>query len=297
MIDERILKSLTSTFDDPSFSVLITKFSQNNECNKDEITISLEQTNPNLYKLIQTKEYIIDQLMDLLDSNHIPIPNDIKNRNKQHINSIVKKSITLDSRIAVAADNNFKSEIDGFVDIIGYEDTPSQEVEGVTKNGILNLTAKGYPIYLPIDRFKVRKNYLYITLPKNIKDLIVSIDNQVKEYTIEDGVLSVYYKNLTTGEHTINVKYVIDSDITSKNVEVVVTPINKSIEIEFNTPRNQIPSVILTVDKKDTNLYSTYTTEFNIDEDTNQYTGMTIEFKNLRRKASYPNINICILGE
>jgi len=297
MIDERILKSLTSTFDDPSFSVLITKFSQNNECNKDEITISLEQTNPNLYKLIQTKEYIIDQLMNLLDSNHISIPNDIKNRNKQHINTIVKKSITLDSRIAVAADNNFKSEIDGFVDIIGYEDTPSQEVEGVAKNGILNLTAKGYPIYLPIDRFKVRKNYLYITLPNNIKDLIVSIDNQVKEYTIEDGVLSVYYKNLTTGEHTINVKYVIDSDITSKNVEVVVTPINKSIEIEFNTPRNQIPSVVLTVDKKDTNLYSTYTTEFNIDEDTNQYTGMTIEFKNLRRKASYPNINICILGE
>ena len=72
MIDERVLNSIISTFNDPSFSVFIKDISQNNECNKDEIIVSLEQVTPNLYKLLQTKEYVIDQLINLLktESNY-----------------------------------------------------------------------------------------------------------------------------------------------------------------------------------------------------------------------------------
>lgn len=298
MIDERVLKSIISTFDDPSFSVFITDISENNECNKDEIIISLEQVTPNLYKLLQTKEYIIDELINLLKTKNITIPNSILNRNKEHIGNIVNKTIVMDSNLAIGEDKNVKSEINGYVDIIGYGETPSQEVQGKIQNGIVEITAKGRPVYLPIDRFKVRANYLYVQLPTNLKDFIVKIDNNVVNHQItDDNILKVQKTNIHLGSHTFNIQYIIDSDITNQNIEAIVTPISKKIEIEFNTPHQNIPSIILTVDKKDTNLYSTYTTSFDYDEENQQYTGVTLEFKNLRRKASYPNINICILGE
>lgn len=297
MIDDRILQSLISTFDDPSFSVLINKFSQNNECNKDEIIISLEQVTPNLYKLLQTKEYIIDELMNLLKTNNITIPNAIKNRNKEHINNVVEKKIILNSGINVNENKEIKSEINGYVDILSYGEIVSQQIVGTIKSRIVQLTAKGYPVYIPIDRIKVRTHTLLITVPNNLRDFIIKIDNQVKEYTQDGNLITVNHNNIHTGNHTFNIQYLIDQDITNQNIEAIVTPIASTIDIEFNEPHDQIPSIILTVDKKDTNLYSTYTTDFVIDEETHQYTGVTLTFKNLRRKASYPDINICILGE
>lgn len=297
MIDDRILKSLISTFDDPSFSVLINNFSQNNECNKDEIIISLEQVTPNLYKLLQTKEYIIDELINLLQENNITIPNSIKNRNKEHINTIVEKKIILNSGINVNENKDIKSEINGYVDILSYGNIMSQEVIGTINSRVVRVTSRGYPVYIPIDRIKVRTNTLLITVPSNLKNFIIKIDDQVKQYTQENNIITVNHRNIHTGNHTFNIKYLTNEDITNQNVEVVVTPIAKTIDIEFNEPHDNIPSVILTVDKKDTNLYSTYTTDFVIDEETHKYTGVTLTFKNLRRKASYPNINICVLGE
>lgn len=297
MIDERILNSLVSTFNDPSFSVFINGFHQNNECNKDEIIISVEQVTPNLFKLLQTKEYIIDELINLLKTKSIAVPADITNRNKEHINTIVEKKIILDSNIDVSPNKTIKSKIDGYVDILGYGNTPKYEVEGTIKNGILKLTFRGYPIYLPIDRFKVRKDKLYITVPNNIRNTTVTIDNVVRSTTKTNNVITVNCSGIHQGTHKLNIKYDIHEDITNQNIEVVVAPIAKKIEIGFNTPHIKIPAVILTVDQKDTNLYSTYETEFVIDEETNKYTGVNINFKNLRRKASYPNVNICILGE
>lgn len=297
MIDQRVLNSLISTFDDPSFSVFIKDFQQNNECNKDEIIISLEQVTPNLFKLLQTKEFIIDELIDLLTINNITIPNTIIERNNQHINNVVEKQLIFDSSIAINDDKSVKSEINGYVDILGYGDIYNYIVEGTIKNGIVNVLYPGRPVYIPIDRIKVRKNELKITIPDNIKDIVVKIDDTVITHTISENVISVPFNNLNQGNHTFNISYAIKPDITNQNIEVIVTPIAKTIEIEFQKPHTNIPAIILTVDQKDTNLYSKYITDFVIDEETGKYTGVNLEFKSLRRKASYPNVNICILGE
>ena len=298
MIDERMLNSIISTFNDPSFSVFIKDFSQNNECNRDEMEISLEQVTPNLYKLLQTKEYIIDELISLLKSRNIPIPNDIIDRNKEHINSIVEKKIIFDSNIAVNDDKTFRSELNGYVDILGYGQVPIQAVEGKIKYRLIEITQKGNPVYIPIDRFKVRDDVLYVTVPTNLKDFIVKIDGEQKQYTkSEDNVLTIPYPNIHKNTHTFSIEYITKQDITNQNIEVIVTSIAKEIEIEFTTPHTKLPSIILTVDKKDIGLYSTYTTEFIKDTETKKYTGVKIAFTGLRRKASYPKINICILGE
>lgn len=297
MIDERVLNSIISTFNDPSFSVFIKDISQNNECNKDEIIVSLEQVTPNLYKLLQTKEYVIDQLINLLKTNSISIPSSITNRNKEHINTIVEKKMILDSNLAINDDKTMRSEINGYVDILGYGQVPIQKVTGKIRSRLVEIKEKGIPVYIPIDRFKVRDNVLYITIPNDIKDVVVKIDKQNKQYTRNGNVLTVPSNGIHQGNHTFSVEYVIKNDITTQNIEVIVTPIAKEVEIDFTEPHKEIPAIILTVDKKDMNLYTSYTTEFIYDKDIKKYTGVKIAFKNLRRKASYPKVNICILGE
>lgn len=297
MIDERMLKSIISNFNDPSFSVFITNFTQDNECNKDTMIIDLEQVTPNLYKVVQTKEYIIDQLIELLKDNDIDIPEDILDRNKEHINSVVDKKLIFDSNIALNHDKTFRSEINGYVDILGYGKAPTQSILGTIKNRLLEITKKDHPIYIPLDRFKVRDNVLYITVPNNIEDIAIKIDGRNKNYTKEENLITVPCENIHKGEHVFRIDYLLNHDITNQNIEVLITPLEKEIEIEFTEPHSYIPAVVLTVDKKDLNLYSDYYTEFIKDEETGKYTGLKLMFKNLRRKSSYPEINICILGE
>ena len=77
MINPNILKSLESNFQDPSYSVIISKFEQPEFCNKDQLKIYMEQFSPNLEHIIENNLNVIERLKSLLTENNIEIPNDI----------------------------------------------------------------------------------------------------------------------------------------------------------------------------------------------------------------------------
>lgn len=88
-----------------------------------------------------------------------------------------------------------------------------------------------------------------------------------------------------------------EDDIMSNYVEMVDTILQDEINIEFNRPYVNMPAIIPTIDKKYNSYYKSYDTEFIIDEETNQYTGVTITFNKLKRKKIYPTINLTIIGD
>ena len=88
-----------------------------------------------------------------------------------------------------------------------------------------------------------------------------------------------------------------EDDIMSNYVEMVDTILQDEINIEFNRPYVNMPAIIPTIDKKYKSYYKNYDTEFIIDEETNQYTGVTITFNKLKRKKIYPTINFTIIGD
>lgn len=88
-----------------------------------------------------------------------------------------------------------------------------------------------------------------------------------------------------------------EDDIMSNYVEMVDTILQDEINIEFNRPYVNMPAIIPTIDKKYKSYYKSYDTEFIIDEETNQYTGVTITFNKLKRKKIYPTINLTIIGD
>lgn len=88
-----------------------------------------------------------------------------------------------------------------------------------------------------------------------------------------------------------------EDDIMSNYVEMVDTILQDEINIEFNRPYVNMPAIIPTIDKKYKSYYKNYDTEFIIDEETNQYTGVTITFNKLKRKKIYPTINLTIIGD
>ena len=87
MIDEKMLKSLESKIEEPSYSVIISELKQRDFCNKNEIDVCVQQFSPNLEQIIQNNENVIETLKDLLKENDIEIPdlNEIK------VNSCVQK--------------------------------------------------------------------------------------------------------------------------------------------------------------------------------------------------------------
>lgn len=86
--------------------------------------------------------------------------------------------------------------------------------------------------------------------------------------------------------------------INSHYIECVVTNIAKEIEIKFNRNYNSIPNINITMDNMTSgNLFSDYECDFDSHKKNNKYTGVTIKFNKLRKKSSYPEINILIIGD
>ena len=76
MINTNILNILESNFQDPSYSVVISKFEQPEFCNKDQLKIYMQQFTPNLETIIENNKNNIDRLKQILKENNIPIPTD-----------------------------------------------------------------------------------------------------------------------------------------------------------------------------------------------------------------------------
>lgn len=87
-----------------------------------------------------------------------------------------------------------------------------------------------------------------------------------------------------------------DDDIFSHKIEMIETPLRKEIFIDFAASYTITPAIIITIDKKYKSYYKNYDIEFQQNQKS-QYTGATITFNKLKRKQSYPNINITIIGD
>ena len=115
----------------------------------------------------------------------------------------------------------------------------------------------------------------------NYKGRVKVPSNTASSGIIEDGVL-------IGPEDT--------GDFFSHHVEMIETPLEKEITIEFTRVYKQMPSIIPTIEKKYQTYYKSYSIEFT-KNDANRYTGVTITFNSLKRKNIYPNINIVIIGD
>jgi hypothetical protein len=86
--------------------------------------------------------------------------------------------------------------------------------------------------------------------------------------------------------------------INSHYIEGIVTTLAEDIEIQFNRNYNSIPSINITMDNTvSRTLFKDYEFDFESHKTNNRYTGVTIHFNKLRKKAQYPEINILIIGD
>lgn len=137
----------------------------------------------------------------------------------------------------------------------------------------------------------------------------IDADSTTKELTIK-GLLNsdqdnIYSVDLLGYERTVQTK--IDAQETfpgTHYIEMIETPLNKEILINFNYSYSKIPSVIINIDEKYEGLYKSYSTdyitetgdEYNLNENT-QFIGVKITFNNLKVRKSYPLIKITIIGD
>ena len=110
MINPEILKILETNFQDPSYSIVISNFNQEEFCNKDKLEISVQQFSPNLEKIIENKENVINELKGILLSNGISIP---RNLYELKINSCVEKVFTIESFLDSDENQLFFSRLTG----------------------------------------------------------------------------------------------------------------------------------------------------------------------------------------
>lgn len=182
MIDDRILKELTSRDGDIGYSLLITKFTQDDECNSENITITMHQVDKS--------------------------PSEIE----QNSNAVVKEL-------------NIASVLD-------YDKTTN----------------------------------LFCT------KLIGKTNHRNRAIIMDES-------------ETYNSHY----------IEMVVTALQPTIEIEFTKPFTNLPSINITMDSQTKRLFKEYSYDFQQENDV--YTGVTITFTKVRHRTVYPDINILIIGD
>lgn len=85
----------------------------------------------------------------------------------------------------------------------------------------------------------------------------------------------------------------------SHSIEVIETKLSKEIIINFSESLKrdeELPAVVITIDKEYKKLYSGYDTEF-FDDNEGNLSGVKITFNNLKTRNSYPVIRIVIIGD
>lgn len=298
MIDNNILKILESTFQEPSYSVIINSFEQEEFCNKDQLKINLQQINPNLEQIIEKQKNDIETLKSLLTQRGIPIPQ----LNDLEINSVINKTLVINSYLDIDKNNSnlYVSRINGLIDKEETEDVPSKLVMGKITKGIVEITDKDYPNLLNKNKFRMKENKLIIEIPKQIQNISLEFKNKTNsnisrfnQNNIEDDKITVLINRTHTYE--FSVRYDLKTDISSCTIERISTTIANTLDIQFNNLYRKEPSIILTIDEKNKN-YSSYTLNFKKNEN-NLYNGVKITFNGFRRKRIYGEISIIIIGD
>ena len=330
MINTNILKILESTLEDPSYSVIISKFNQTEFCNKDRLEMTVKQYNPNLEEIIENKMNIIDELKSLLTENNIEIP-DLYEFN---INSCVNRTLIIDSVVDVNKnDSLFISRLTGSITNDIEDDLPSKKVKLSNKKGSLEIIEKDNPNLFNRLKFRKNNNDLIISISKKIETITIK-DEQIDKnnenivetlnYSIADmednkitipflDKLNVYETTIIPAEneededevvqelisstdiyHNLSISYTLKNNLVNQKIESITTPFESVIELEFVNSYKNLPGVIITTDE-DKKKFSNYTTQFTQNEN-NEYVGVKINFKNVKRSKEYSDVNITIIS-
>lgn len=228
MIDPNLLNILKSNLNDPSYSVIIQDFQQPKFCNKDRLQMVVQQVNPNLFKIIEVKNNIIEKLMNALNDNDIEIPDfyDLS------INNIVEKTLTIDSTFDYNLTNElFTSGITGTISHEEVKELPSTQLETIIKNKHINITTNDSPLLLTANQFNITKNKITIDIPKNIAkiEVIVSHKNLNIEYKnemISIPVDSITYNEIENNQIIININDFIDNLLNCDILQSITNDIN-----------------------------------------------------------------------
>ena len=330
MINTNILKILESTLEDPSYSVIISNFNQTEFCNKDRLEMTVKQYNPNLEEIIENKMNIIDELKSLLTENNIEIP-DLYEFN---INSCVNRTLIIDSVVDVNKnDSLFISRLTGSIANDIEDDLPSKKIKLSNKKGSLEIIEKDNPNLFNRLKFRKNNNDLIISISKKIETITIK-DEQIDKnnenivetlnYSIADmednkitipflDKLNVYETTIIPAEneededevvqelisstdiyHNLSISYTLKNNLVNQKIESITTPFESVIELEFVNSYKNLPGVIITTDE-DKKKFSSYTTQFTQNEN-NEYVGVKINFKNVKRSKEYSDINITIIS-
>lgn len=306
MIDENILKSLESNIQDPSYSVIVSKFNQPKFCNKNRLEITLKQYNPNLEKIIENKENIIEILKNTLTSHNISIPNSANA--EQFVNSCVEKTLTIDSNLNTDTKNSlFISELIG--SISNEEEKPvtsARVLFRVDKEGI-KILQKDTPNYFNKTKFRMNSSgKIIVSVPKKVESILIiskktnanGVVEKITNFsTIEDQKVTMNYtKSFLTnnGYFDMELRYTLRSDITTQKIESITTQFQKEIELSFNYEYEDVPGIIITMDE-DKKPFGSYIVNF-YENENNKINGCKITFKNVKRMKDYDNLNITIIS-
>lgn len=127
----------------------------------------------------------------------------------------------------------------------------------------------------------------------------LDLDDNKEYYTnlvgfVIDGKVIQGEESIEEEQYILNDKY---RSPTSHFIEVIRTPLEKKINIEFSKEYSYQPNIVITVDEDYESLYSSYSISFIKNSLNEKYTGAVITFNNLKNKFSYPEIGITIIGD
>ena len=305
MINSYLLNTLESNFQDPSYSVVISKFEQPEFCNKNQLKIYVEQFTPNLEYIIENNQQNIKRLKQILQDNNISIPDDL---NISNINSCIQKTLIIDSSLGYnKSDQMYISELNGVMGKDIDKKTIDRNVKGKIENKRIIITKADNPNYLNKSKFKIINNKLDISIPSQIDTLDVKIIKEDKSMPTEvfeeiysylssendENKMSIPL-NLATYQYYFDIFYTIKESLILQNIESITTPLKYNIDIKFSCVYKNLPAIILTIDEEK-KVYSSYSTKFTKNED-NEYIGVSIQFKGLKKQKQYGDINITVIG-
>lgn len=296
MIDTRILKSLESNFQDPSYSIVISKFEQPESCNKDSLHIYMTQFTPSLESIIENNENVIEELKKILKQKNISIPNLTISK----VNSCIQKKLSIESLLDYnTTDGLFISGLTGTLENDVEKDITKRYLEGKINKKEISITENDVPNFFNITKFRIKGNNLIISVPKSVNTLKVTLKKQntnttstYNESSIQDGKITINIDSQATYYFTI--QYTIKTNLINHTIESIVTPLYRKIDLSFQNKYSDLPAIIPTIDEEH-KVYASYDTSFKKDSN-GYYTGVTISFKGLKRQKEYGNINITVIG-
>ena len=332
LIDENIIRNFTSNYDrQASFSVVITGIKQEAKCNKDILTLETQYVDPNVFTIIRNQQDILDDIKKAKNFSEVTSLLQRYNTLATEVSQVIGRNLIIQSELVFDEGKKlYSSKINGYQDSIESTNILKTDVSGKIVNGVSKITSPDFPSRITFNDIRIVRekegnktvDRIKIKFPNNVKNIKLMIDNREYSGSITNNQFIATVNGVMEGEHTFGIYYDIDKDIVTKNIEMAVTPLDKQIEVTFNKKYHEIPCVYVTIDEKHQNLYSAYTTAFkgkyvcpncgheHIGYNTpktcpscganvfqlKQYYGVKLTFKNLKRRASYPNINITIIG-